>query len=88
MMAPVVDGFDAMEPANNSPVVAWLASEEAGDVTGRVIEIEGGRICLEQGWTHGPSRDIGRCWESAEVGTALRALIAQAPAPEPVYDTA
>jgi hypothetical protein len=38
--------------------------------------------------THGPSRDIGRRWGSAEVGTALRALIAQAPAPEPVYGTA
>ncbi|MDP3892505.1 SDR family oxidoreductase [Nocardioides sp.] len=85
MMAPVDDGFDAMDPANNSPVVAWLASEEAGDVTGRVIEIEGGRICVEQGWTHGPSRDLGRRWESAEVGTALRELIAQGAVPEPVY---
>ena len=43
MMAGVDGGFDAMDPANNSPVVAWLASEESGDVTGRVIEIEGGR---------------------------------------------
>jgi len=45
------------EPEDNSPVVAWLASVEAADVTGRVIEIEGGQICLEQGWTHGPTRD-------------------------------
>ena len=49
--------FDAAsslpEPADNSPIVAWLASEEAGDVTGRVIEIEGGRITLETGWRHG-----------------------------------
>ena len=28
-------------PEDNSPLVAWLASEEAGDVTGRVIEIDG-----------------------------------------------
>src|SRR3954453_20142953 len=46
-------------PEDNAPVVAWLASEEAGDVTGRVVEIEGGQICLEQGWTHGPASDHG-----------------------------
>jgi NAD(P)-dependent dehydrogenase (short-subunit alcohol dehydrogenase family) len=77
--------FDRMDPANNSPVVAWLASEEAGDVTGRVIEIEGGQICVEQGWAHGPKRDLGRRWETAEVGDAVRALIADGAGPEPVY---
>jgi len=72
-------------PEDNSPVVAWLASEEAGDVTGRVIEIDGGRITVETGWAHGPSRDNGQRWAAAEVGPALRELIAQAPTPEPVY---
>ena len=83
--------FDTSEmalPEDNSPIVAWLASEEAGDVTGRVIEIDGSQICLEQGWSHGPKLDLGRRWESAEVGGALRDLIAQAAAPEPVYGTA
>ena len=28
-------------PEDNSPIVAWLASEDAGDVTGRVFEIDG-----------------------------------------------
>jgi NAD(P)-dependent dehydrogenase (short-subunit alcohol dehydrogenase family) len=88
MAAPSGDpAFDPMDPANNSPVVAWLASEHAADVTGRVIEIEGGRICLEQGWTHGPSHDLGWRWEAAEVGDTLRSLIAEAPDPEPVYGT-
>ena len=73
------------DPADNSPVVAWLASVEAGDVTGRVIEIEGGKVTVENGWTHGPAADLGRRWESAEVGDRLRALLAQAPRPEPVY---
>jgi NAD(P)-dependent dehydrogenase (short-subunit alcohol dehydrogenase family) len=72
-------------PEDNAPIVAWLASEEAGDVTGRVIEIEGGQICVEQGWTHGPKHDLGRRWEAAEVGDALRKLIAEGAAPEPVY---
>ena len=80
-------GFDRMDPANNSPVVAWLASEDAGDISGRVIEIEGGRICLEQGWSHGPDLDVGRRWEAVDVGPAVRGLIARGSSPEPVYGT-
>ncbi len=85
MMAGVEGGFDAMDPANNSPIVAWLASEEAADVTGRVIEIEGGKITLETAWRHGPAEDRGTRWAAGEVGAAVRALIAAGPAPEPVY---
>jgi NAD(P)-dependent dehydrogenase (short-subunit alcohol dehydrogenase family) len=80
-----VFGADLPDPADNSPVVAWLASEQSGDVTGRVIEIEGGTICLEQGWTHGPRATRPGRWDAADVGDALRALMAEAPAPEPVY---
>jgi NAD(P)-dependent dehydrogenase (short-subunit alcohol dehydrogenase family) len=73
------------EPEDNSPIVAWLASVEAGDITGRVIEIEGGQICLEQGWTHGPKRDAGQRWKTEDVGPAVRDLIAEGADPEPVY---
>ena len=79
------DTSQMAQPEDNSPIVAWLASVEAADVTGRVIEIDGGQICVEQGWTHGPKRDLGRRWETAEVGSALRELIAAAGTPEPVY---
>jgi NAD(P)-dependent dehydrogenase (short-subunit alcohol dehydrogenase family) len=72
-------------PEDNSPIVAWLASEGAGDVTGRVVEIDGGQLCVEQGWAHGPKRDLGRRWEAGEVGAALRTLIAEGAVPEPVY---
>jgi len=86
-MARPESGFDAMAPANVSPVVAWLASVDSVDVTGRVIEVEGGRICVEEGWRHGPARDLGRRWEAGEVGPALRDLLAVAATPEPVYGT-
>jgi NAD(P)-dependent dehydrogenase (short-subunit alcohol dehydrogenase family) len=84
-MAAPASGFDAMHPANVSPVVAWLASEDSADVTGRVIEVEGGKICVEEGWRHGPTVDIGRRWDSTEVGSAVRDLLAKAEPPEPVY---
>lgn len=85
MMAAPESGFDRMSPANVSPIVAWIASEESGAVTGRVIEIEGGRITLEDGWRHAAHRELGRRWEATEAGQAIRELIAETPAPEPVY---
>ncbi len=84
-MARPASGFDAMDPANVSPVVAWLASVDSAGVTGRVLEVEGGRICVEEGWRHGPSRDLGRRWEAREVGAAVRELVDAAAVPEPVY---
>jgi NAD(P)-dependent dehydrogenase (short-subunit alcohol dehydrogenase family) len=84
-MAAPGDGFDAMHPENVSPIVAWLASEDSADVTGRVIEVEGGKICVEEGWRHGPTRDIAERWQAADVGDAVRALLAEAAVPEPVY---
>ncbi len=86
-MAKPEDGFDAMDPANVSPLVAWLASVDSGDVTGRVIESEGGKLCVEHGWRHGEVVDIGRRWDAADVGDAVRKLIAAGPEPEPVYGT-
>ena len=74
-------------PEDNSPLVAWLASEDSGDVTGRVIEIDGSIITVENGWAHGPSADAGQRWDATDIGPALRKLLSAAPAPEPVYGT-
>ena len=42
------EGFDANDPANVSPLIAWLASSQSKDVTGRVWEVTGGRISVMQ----------------------------------------
>ncbi|MDQ4213642.1 SDR family oxidoreductase [Microbacterium capsulatum] len=84
-MAAPETGFDRMDPANVSPIVAWLASADSEGVTGRVIEIEGGSVCVEEGWNHGAALDLGRRWEAAEVGPKLRELLAAGAVPEPVY---
>ncbi len=78
-------GFDPMDPANVAPLVTWLGSVGSGHVTGRVFEVEGGRIGLATGWRHGPAVDGGRRWDPAEVGEAVTALLERAPEPEPVY---
>jgi NAD(P)-dependent dehydrogenase (short-subunit alcohol dehydrogenase family) len=79
------DGFDAMAPENVSPLVVWLASEEAGDVTGRVFEVAGGAVSVADGWQHGEVIDAGRRWRPEELGPVVRELIRKAPAPAPVY---
>lgn len=78
-------GFDAMDPANVSPLVAWLASRESVDVTGRVFELEGGQLSVADGWHHGPARDKGDRWDAAELGPVVRALLREGRAPDPVY---
>lgn len=72
-------------PEDNSPIVAWLASEQAAHVTGRVFEIDGGKLTLEDGWRHNASRDAGRRWEATELGEVVDALIAEGATPDPVY---
>jgi NAD(P)-dependent dehydrogenase (short-subunit alcohol dehydrogenase family) len=78
-------GFDVNDPANVSPLVAWLVSVESRDVTGRVFEIEGGQVSVADGWQHGPAHDKGGRWEPDELGAVVRALIDRAPPPAPVY---
>ena len=87
MMARPESGFDAMDPSNISPLVVWLGSEDSGDVSGRVFELAGGRISLAQGWMPGPEVDRGERWEPAEIGPAVRELVAKAVPPQPVYGT-
>jgi len=87
MMRKPEAGFDAMDPANIAPLVAWLASEDSGDVTGCVFEVEGGKLCLADGWRSGPALDKGARWGAAEIGDAVRALRAKAVPPQKVFGT-
>jgi NAD(P)-dependent dehydrogenase (short-subunit alcohol dehydrogenase family) len=87
MMKKPEQGFDAMAPENIAPLVAWLASEDSADVTGRVFEVAGGKISVADGWREGPSADRGARWEPAEIGEAVRSLIAEAVPPQKVYGT-
>jgi NAD(P)-dependent dehydrogenase (short-subunit alcohol dehydrogenase family) len=84
-MAAPAEGFDAKAPGNVSPLVVWLGSADSAGISGRVFEVEGGLISVADGWQHGPRVDIGARWDPADVGDAVRALIADAPTPAPVY---
>ena len=77
-------GFDAMDPANVSPVVVWLGSAQC-NVSGRMFETAGGQLSVADGWQHGSVFDKGQRYEPAEVGAVVADLVREAPAPAPVY---
>ncbi len=87
MMRRPEQGFDAMDPANISPLVAWLASEDSADISGQVFETSGGAISLSDGWRVGPRIDKGARWHPSELGDAVRDLVARAEPPLKVYGT-
>jgi NAD(P)-dependent dehydrogenase (short-subunit alcohol dehydrogenase family) len=86
-MARPDDGFDAMAAENVSPLVVWLGSAESAGVTGRMFEVEGGKVSVADGWRHGPAVDKGARWEPQELGPVVRDLLAKSIPPDPVYGT-
>ncbi|WP_040686286.1 SDR family oxidoreductase [Nocardia vinacea] len=84
-MAAPEDGFDAMAPENVSPIVVWLGSSQSAAVTGRMFEVEGGKVALADGWRHGTAVDRGARWNPAELGPVVADLIAKSVPPESVY---
>jgi len=45
------EGWNRLDPANASPVVAWLCSEEAGWLTGQVLRVDGNTLMRVGGYT-------------------------------------
>ncbi|MEV6668883.1 SDR family oxidoreductase [Streptomyces sp. NPDC051162] len=84
-MAAPPAGFDAMAPANVSPLVVWLASAGSADVSGHVFEADGGRITVLEGWHPGPTADKGSRWSPAEAGETVRDLLKAVRPPGAVY---
>lgn len=69
--------FDRMNPANSSPAVAWLASDESKPVTGQVIRMVGNSLCVYKPWEMGEeffstdSDGEPTQWDPAKIGHTL-----------------
>ena len=87
MAAPDDGSFDHFAPENVSSVVTWLCSEQSANVTGQIIEAEGGRIAIADGWRSTEGVDKGSRWAPADVGTALDAAMASAVPAQQVWGT-
>jgi len=66
--------FDIWDPANVSPMVAWLATEGC-PVNGRVFFVQGGKVQSFQPWTLADSIDKDDRWTVAELETEMKRLI-------------
>jgi NAD(P)-dependent dehydrogenase (short-subunit alcohol dehydrogenase family) len=76
------DEYHPMDPAGSSPLVAWLASDEAQHVTGQVIRAIHDKIFLMGGWTEDAviSAD-GKRWDSSTLGMQMATDIFRTRAP-------
>src|SRR6476660_9657150 len=63
------------DPKWVSPTVVYLASEEAQDITGRVIQAGVGRIAVCEGWRRGA--EVGQVGDPATAGALVREMIAK-----------
>ena len=87
MKKPEDGSFDYWAPENVSTLLAWLASEESADITGRVFESEGGKISIADGWRSTEGVDKGAQWQPAEIGDAMKELLAKEKPAQKVYGT-
>ena len=56
-----------------APIVTWLSSAEASDVTGRVFEASGSVLAIAEGWHRGPT--VGPVEDPTTLGPVVRRLV-------------
>ena len=70
------DAFDEWDPANISPLVAWLSTEEC-DVSGRVFLVKGGQIGVFSPWTIAGEITQGQRWTLDQLDASMGSLVGQ-----------
>ncbi|PTU31583.1 SDR family oxidoreductase [Stenotrophobium rhamnosiphilum] len=88
MMKKPEDGsFDHYAPENVAPLVVWLCSSLSAHVSGKIFEVEGGKLSIATGWKTGIVRDKKARWNPAELTDVVDGLIAESPKAQKVYGT-
>lgn len=78
---PPESGFDAADPANNSPIVVALCADEAQDITGQVFFIYGGVVNMLSGWEAGELFASDERWDPNALLQELRDRLPDGAAP-------
>jgi NAD(P)-dependent dehydrogenase (short-subunit alcohol dehydrogenase family) len=73
VMKPKVGVFDPWDPANISPLVAYLASAECA-FTGGTFLVQGGSVTMVESWTRGAHVERDSKWTVGELADALAPL--------------
>lgn len=68
--------IEIRDPRWVSPTVVYLASAQAGDITGRVIQAGNGRVAVCEGWRRGA--EVDQLEDPEQLGPQIRTMIAQA----------
>ena len=77
-----------LDPAYIARVAAWLCTDEAADVTGRIFSVNGEHVQVIQGWEAGPSANIPVSVPVDGLSGILPGLIARArPNTPPTFST-
>lgn len=64
--------YDPMDPSNSSPLVAWLASDEASYLNGQVLRAIGDSIYLMRTWSEERAvSNAGSRWDAATLGSRI-----------------
>ena len=67
---------EARSPKWIAPIVTWLVSDEAADVTGRIFEASGQFLAVAGGWVRGPA--VGPTDDPESLGPIVESLLANA----------
>jgi NAD(P)-dependent dehydrogenase (short-subunit alcohol dehydrogenase family) len=81
---PSGDGFDPIDPANNSPLVVALAADAAQHITGQVFHIFGGAINMLRPWSPGEAFERPGRWEADALLAELLERLPDGAHPEPI----
>lgn len=73
VMAPKEGAFDMWDPANVSPLVAYLSSEQCA-FTGETFFVQGGQVSRVQSWTMAEEINQNDRWTVAGLAQAMTAL--------------
>ena len=73
--------WDRLDPANASPVVAWLCSEESGWMSGQVLRVDGNTVSRVKSWEVAEAyrSRSGEALTAEEVGTGIRKMMGALP---------
>lgn len=85
MAKPEDDSFDYWAPDNVSPLLVWLGSEQSSALTGRIFEVEGGKISIADGWRSTKGLDKGARWTVSEISDAVDRLTEQEVPAQSIY---
>ncbi len=66
--------FDQWDPANISPLVAYLATADCA-FTGETFFVQGGAVTRVESWALGPSVQQDARWDVAGLADALQGLV-------------